>query len=1171
MTEIGLVLRIAIVCLLICSVCSPGEATPGPDASLPSVQSLDGDWRLRAEDKEIDWRTRYWEKLLEPKCLDAGYDDSGWLAAKVPGYVQFDCGLKDRWWGYDLFRVNFKPWIYRRTFTVPSEFRGRRVELAFGAVQYWTVVWLNGKKLGTHEGFFDPFSFDATDALNYDGENVLVVAVTNPWSWRQEGVDDKITIQGLLENWDAKSFDLLPIGISRSVRLIAHEGLIDRAQVDVSLKADHSSAKVSLKAWMLSKGKADRVRFEILPKGFKPRSPLPKPIEVALSKSGEASASAVIAKPELWWTWDQGKPNLYTLRVTALAGSKPLHVREEVFGVRSVRLDITMTSGAYYLNGRKVFLRGVNVIPDQYPGLVDAARLQRLIGQAKEANMNFLRLHAQVMPEFYKECDEEGVLVWSDFPLMWGYTYSHEFVDRAVAQYHRYIAMCRNHPSIGIWCVHNEPAGIYYRELCPTLYELTKKLDPSRPVIQGSGIDRDPLRSGDGHAYAGGPQDPLGHLRFHSYVDRFNTEYGFGQVPPSIETIKKYYPADEQIIRRFYVTSMAGLEDMEFVVGGKTTTAGADAISLEEYIARMWESQAVILKYQAETQRLQKGTMAGMTQHSLNDSWPFNNYGVVDYDGIKKQPGFDALAEGNRPLHVMLEYTRRPLAIWVVNDLPQSFKGATVTWSVKPDRSNTLKWKPVSGRGQVGIEANSLTKVADLRKAWGDVEGPTVVRLELRSSSGRVLDTNAYHFDFAKPHVKDGTRVLFVGRPSSQSKQSAAIVEGLVGMGAKVTECGEEVAGRAVFPAGDLRSQFDAAILMETVEAGTILREPDAAALVDAVKNGMRLIHISGADDDAALGEWFAQVATPARIREHYALTELLPVDIGGNYYFDQLCSRRTVEPAFDDHPVTEGLDFSESFHRALNLMGVREGSLAIVRRGSQPIVLVRKSGDAQVASILLIPYGEEYNFQELLARLISLDYPTERKTAAVEAPMPALGPDNGLAVTVSGIDPERTSMWTATPAGVALTGAVQRLEMPQPKLTNDLTGQRRHFAAEFTGFIYAPLDGEYQLGLRAENGAWMWIDDEPAVAAPMVKGWDAGGIPTLQGTVRLEKGFHRIKMLYLGYERLDMRHNLFLETKWQLPGFPEMDDIPANYFFKAQPESVKFGKPYKTEITSWQ
>jgi len=507
---------------------------------------------------------------------------------------------------------------------------------------------------------------------------------------------------------------------------------------------------------------------------------------------------------------------------------------------------------------------------------------------------------------------------------------------------------------------------------------------------------------------------------------------------------------------------------------------------------------------------------------------------------------------------VMLEYTRRPLAIWIVNDLPRSWIGAIASWSARPDTSNSLGWKPVAGRTKLSVKANDVTRLANLREDWRNVEGPTVVKLELRDSSGKPLDTSEYRFDFAKPHLRNHTRVLLVGRPASRSRESAALVEALAEMGAKTTQCKEDVPGRAVFPSGDLLDRFDAAILMETVEAGTQLRPADADRLVDAVKRGLRLIHLNGAADDVAFGRFPAQTASCARISEFRALTELLPVAVSGNYYNEQTLSRGDPKASFSDHPLTQGLDFAESFHRVMMVVPIREGSLGVVRRGGELVVLVRKAELGRVATIRLLPIWEEYNFRELLARLIELDYPTERKTATVESPMPKLGPDNGLTMRLFDVDPDRTRMWTETPGGVALGQRIKESVVQRPAFMGSLDGMSRNFAAEFTGYLYAPLDGEYELALHVENGAWMWIDDTMALAAPMVKGYETGAVPQYVGQVTLSKGFHRLKILYLGLERLDMRHQLFLELKWRQPGFQSRDDVPANYFFTVEPANVR-------------
>src|SRR5262249_23592443 len=69
---------------------------------------------------------------------------------------------------------------YRRTFKVPADWKGQRIMLNFGAVDWDSTVWLNGKKIGDHQGGYDPFSFDMTDALKADGDQELTVAVWDP-------------------------------------------------------------------------------------------------------------------------------------------------------------------------------------------------------------------------------------------------------------------------------------------------------------------------------------------------------------------------------------------------------------------------------------------------------------------------------------------------------------------------------------------------------------------------------------------------------------------------------------------------------------------------------------------------------------------------------------------------------------------------------------------------------------------------------------------------------------------------------------------------------------------------------------------------------------------------------------------------------------------------------
>ncbi|MFN8007391.1 MAG: beta galactosidase jelly roll domain-containing protein, partial [Terriglobia bacterium] len=112
------------------------------------------------------------------------FDDSRFTIITVPGEVQLQLGYQGMDLYYqtkDLAFINEKEWWYRKRFTVPSGDAGKLMRLQFDGVDYFASVWLNGKKLGDHEGCFVPFSFDVSSHLNYGSENLLAVKVTCPW------------------------------------------------------------------------------------------------------------------------------------------------------------------------------------------------------------------------------------------------------------------------------------------------------------------------------------------------------------------------------------------------------------------------------------------------------------------------------------------------------------------------------------------------------------------------------------------------------------------------------------------------------------------------------------------------------------------------------------------------------------------------------------------------------------------------------------------------------------------------------------------------------------------------------------------------------------------------------------------------------------------------------
>ena len=111
------------------------------------------------------------------RAFSPRFDDSSFRTVKVPGEVQLQIGLQ----GMDLYYqskqltlVNEKEWWYRKQFVVPKAEAGKLLRLEFEGVDYFATVWLNGEKLGEHEGAYVPFSYDVTSKLKYGEENLVV-------------------------------------------------------------------------------------------------------------------------------------------------------------------------------------------------------------------------------------------------------------------------------------------------------------------------------------------------------------------------------------------------------------------------------------------------------------------------------------------------------------------------------------------------------------------------------------------------------------------------------------------------------------------------------------------------------------------------------------------------------------------------------------------------------------------------------------------------------------------------------------------------------------------------------------------------------------------------------------------------------------------------------------
>ncbi|HYH81852.1 MAG TPA: PA14 domain-containing protein [Longimicrobium sp.] len=359
--------------------------------------------------------------------------------------------------------------VYRRTFRALEMAAGERLLLHFGAVDWRTRVYLNGRAVGEHTGGYDGFSFDITDALNPGSiENELVVDVWDPTDafGQPRGKQATVAEKGL--------FYTPVTGIWQTVWLEP----VPAASID--------------RLWMTPDVPGSALRLTVHGRGTEEGQ---RVTAVAMAEGREvgrtegtvgAEMRIPVPSPRLWGPDD---PFLYDLRVTLDDGRETDRV-DSYFGMRTVSLVKDEREHARIaLNGEPWFHVGPldqGWWPDGlYTAPTDEA-LRSDVERTKAAGFNFTRKHIKVEPaRWYFHADRLGLPVWQDMPCGWNDT------PEARAHFERELrAMIEgrgNHPSIIVWVPFNEKWGQPTVEWTREIVDAIKAADPTRLVDDASG------------------------------------------------------------------------------------------------------------------------------------------------------------------------------------------------------------------------------------------------------------------------------------------------------------------------------------------------------------------------------------------------------------------------------------------------------------------------------------------------------------------------------------------------------------------------------------------------------------------------------------------------------------------------------------------------------------
>ncbi|MFJ3492756.1 glycoside hydrolase family 2 TIM barrel-domain containing protein [Streptomyces sp. NPDC086091] len=477
----------------------PPHTTLMPYADLAQALTADRTRSPYRLDLDGTWRFAYAER---PADRDADFhrtdlDDSGWETIPVPSVWQLHghdrpiyLNITYPYWGPNGLGEEPQPPAaptrynpvgqYRRTFTVPGEWAGRRTVLHFEGVKSAHYVWINGRLVGYSEDSYTPAEYDITDHLT-SGTNQIAVEVYrySDGDWLED--QDMIRLSGVF----------------RSVYLYSTPATHLRDfTLTTPLGDGHTTAELAVTADVRDRtggtgGGRYTVDVQLYDADGHPVWPRPLQQTVDVPSGGQATARAAkaVPAPRLWSAED---PYLYT---AVLQLRDPAGQITETLSHRVGLREFALTDGLMRINGRPVTFRGTNrheMHPDRGTALT-RDDLVRDIEIIKRLNINSVRTsHYPNNPYWYELADRYGLYLVDETNLEThgihaNYPGDHpDWTAACVARAQHMVHRDKNHASVVIWSLGNEAGG---GSTFTAMHDWIRSYDPTR-VIQYEGDDR---------------------------------------------------------------------------------------------------------------------------------------------------------------------------------------------------------------------------------------------------------------------------------------------------------------------------------------------------------------------------------------------------------------------------------------------------------------------------------------------------------------------------------------------------------------------------------------------------------------------------------------------------------------------------------------------------------
>ncbi len=603
--------------------------------------------------------------------------------------------------------------FYRTTLSLGQKLENKRYIIDFEAVDYIAEVYLNGRLITRHEGFFAPFCADLTENIK-EGENILLIVVKNDITTSGISINgvthygNKIyaeTHLGYDEPYLGWHHCPAGAGIFGKVNFIVSE---NKRITDIFVQPNIDEAKITVNAAITDytfDGEILTVGFTVEGRNFKTEKTIVEKQTAVLSNGENYIKQEILLENFRLWTTNE--PYLYSIKVSIKnSEGKIIDEKKSHFGMRKFVMDENSTPrGAFYLNNERIILRGTNEMGHLPKAVMDGddERLFDDILIAKVAGLNFFRMTQRpVFSEIYDYFDMTGMLCQSDFPL---FSYLKYFaLGEATKQVDEMEKLTRNHPSVVVESLCNETldrTAWGTEQYNMSRLEIEKFFNAAREIITLDNPDRVVKYNEGDYAPL---ENTYGISDFHCYTFWY-VSHGMpsgkldkGFLPPMrkgwftgcgeygvdgldrFELMKRYCPPEwlpETETEPWSPKPIA--REQCYVLHGDFFPEQNNA---KEWIEASREWQRKAIKEYVHILRRRTDMIESTAVHLLIDAWPCGwTKTLVDFERVPK-PAYYAFREANILTRVSVRSDKRVVyagdkvvtEIYMLNDRPKKIK-----------------------------------------------------------------------------------------------------------------------------------------------------------------------------------------------------------------------------------------------------------------------------------------------------------------------------------------------------------------------------------------------------------------------------------------------------------------------------------------------------------------